>query len=276
MTTTVDDRLPRTLSHYSTLTGFKGIIESGCLWASNASFLNDRAELIHALKASKKAISMISSKKALKVWAPMLKEVFEELSDGQKSNTYVSCFCGDDDNLSQWRGYGGSVQGVSITFDREALAKRLSSNNAALYKVTYARLSTASKLRDALAGELVDIAELDEIVGEADEEARYNDLLTRVSALLPKFKHLGFKDEREWRFVVQEKRPPKEHVLFRVSENKFVPYIKIGGGVAPLPITSVRVGPGTDQELTARSLNEFLMAHGYKTKVHISEVPFRQ
>lgn len=269
-----DDQLPSTLSHYTTLQGFKGIIDSKRLWASNASFLNDRAELIHALKASRKAISMLSSKKALRAWAPMLKEVFEELSDGQKSETYVACFCGDDDNLSQWRGYGGTVQGVSITFDRDALAKRLMSDHATLYKVTYARLSTASKLRDALAGELEHIAELDELVGEVDEDAKYRNLLTRVSALLPKFKHLGFKDEREWRFVVQ-KKSPKDKVLFRVSANKLVPYMEIGSNTSRLPIASVRVGPGTDQALTARSLEEFLKANGYKVKVDISEVPFR-
>lgn len=274
MNTVNQEKLPSSISHYTTLPGLKAIIESKRLWASNASFLNDRAELIHALQASKKAIAMLSSKKALKAWAPMLEEVFDELSDGQKSNTYVACFCGDDDNLSQWRGYGGSTQGVSITFSRSALAKRLESDHATLYKVTYARLSTATKLRDALAGELADIAELDEIIGEVDEEARYRDLLRRASALLPKFKHLGFKDEREWRFVVQ-KKPQNSKVLFRVSANKLVPYIEIGKKAAPLPITSVRVGPGTDQELTARSLEEFMKSHGYKIEVRISNVPFR-
>lgn len=270
-----EKRPPKFLSHYTTLDGLKGIIESGSLWASNASYLNDKAELTHALAASKTAISLLSSKKALKAWAPMLEKVFEELSDGQKSDTYVACFCGDDDNLSQWRGYSGTVQGVSITFDRTALTRRFKNDAAKLYKVTYAKLSTASRLRDALAGELGDIAELDEILGASSEAARYNELLSRVSALLPKFKHLGFKDEREWRFVVQKKLTGDE-VLFRVSENKMVPYMIIGKRSEPLPITSVRVGPGTDQELTARSLHEFLKAKKYNVRVKISNVPFRQ
>jgi len=155
------------------------------------------------------------------------------------------------------------------------LARRFEKDEAKLYRVTYARISTASKLRDALAGELADIAELDEILGESDEERRYQDLLSRVSALLPKFKHLGFRDEREWRFVVQRKQKGDE-LSFRVSGNKMVPYIMIGMGANPLPIKSIRVGPGTDQQLTARSLEEFLKAKGYGIKVQLSEVPFRR
>lgn len=251
------------------------IVDSGSLWASNASFLNDKAELLHALAASKHAISLLSSKKALNAWSSMLKRLSAELSDGMKTDTYVACFCGDDDNLSQWRGYGGAVQGVSITFDRPKLALRLKRDKAKLYKVTYAKFSTASKLRDALAGELSDIAELDEILGESSEAARYDDLLSRVSALLPKFKHIGFKDEREWRFVVQ-KNPKTSELGFRASGNKIVPYIVIGAQKVRLPIHSVRVGPGTDQDLTARGLQVFLEARGYKVPVRISDVPFRQ
>src|SRR4051794_17670752 len=118
MTPNQEIRPPNRISHYTTLKGVMDIVDSGSLWASNASFLNDKAELLHALAASKHAISLLSSKKALNAWSSMLKRLSAELSDGMKTDTYVACFCGDDDNLSQWRGYGGAVQGVSITFDR--------------------------------------------------------------------------------------------------------------------------------------------------------------
>ena len=120
-----DSDLPRLISHYTTLEGLQGIVSSNSLWASNASFLNDRAELEHALKASEQVIKKLSSDKAQKAWSPMLKRVFSELADGARPDTYVTCFCRDDDNLSQWRGYGGDVQGVSVTFGRARLAKRL-------------------------------------------------------------------------------------------------------------------------------------------------------
>ncbi len=116
---------PTELSHYTTLSGLEGIIRFKSLWASNASFLNDKAELTHALDASKKAIKLLSSEKALRAWEPAIEAAFDELKRGLQAQSYVACFCSDDDNLSQWRGYGGSVQGVCLTFEQSALTKRL-------------------------------------------------------------------------------------------------------------------------------------------------------
>jgi hypothetical protein len=94
-----------------------------------------------------------------------------------------------------------------------------------------------------------------------------------VSALLPRFKHIGFKDEREWRCAIQ--RNVDQHGLqFRVARNKIVPFIAIGSGSEPLPITAVRIGPGPDQVLTAKSVEIFLEANGLKVPVKRSEVPF--
>lgn len=266
---------PKTISHYTTLEGLKGIIQSGSLWASNASYLNDRAELQHALKASKRAIEKITTQKALRTWGDLLKQVFAELEKGGIPDTYVACFCRDNDNLSQWRGYGGKVQGVSVTFDRPKLASRFKPEKATFFKVRYSKLSTASKLSDALTSELHDIADLNEILGAGRKSEQLQDLHGRISALLPRFKHLGFQDEKEWRFVIQRTVAP-EDLCFRVSDNKLVPYIEIGKLEAKLPILSVRIGPGPDQELTAQSVRLFLAAKGYHdVEVSISDVPFR-
>ncbi len=109
---------------------------------------------------------------------------------------------------------------------------------------------------------------------DRNDSLHYNELVSRVSGLLPRFKHWGFRDEQEWRFVLQ-KKVMKEELSFRISENKMVPYIVIGNAKEPLPIKSVRVGPGSDQELTAKSIKAFLDAHGYNVKVKTSDVPFR-
>ena len=265
--------IPRTLSHYTTIPGLIGIVTSKCLWASNASFLNDRTELLHGLNAAEKAIERLTSTRAMNHWKDTLKQAIEKLEDGEMPDTFVTCFCRDDDNLSQWRGYGGSEQGVSITFDRKKLDARLKNQKAILYQVTYAKYSTASKLREDLKGELAELAEIDDILGEGTAEEKYRDVFKRLSGLLPKFKHLGFRDEREWRYVVQG---TDIKLNFRASRNRVVPYIHLGESEEPLPIISVRVGPGDDQALTAQSLRTFLSSQGYKdVKVKLSDVPFR-
>jgi len=266
--------LPLTLSHYTTLEGLKGIIASRGLWASNAAFLNDKAELSHALRAAKAAITRLSSVKTMKQWSPMLKKVISEFEDSGIPDTYVACFCSDHDNLSQWRGYGGSIHGVSLTFNRKKLTERLKSSEAELLKVRYTKLSTVDKLSTALSDEITRIADLDELVQQLTDEARHKELRSRVSALLPRFKHLGFQDEREYRYVVQRVLPSEE-IRFRVSNNKIVPYIEVGASNEPLPIEAARIGPGPDQELTMRSVKLFLHNKGYEVPVTMSEVPFR-
>jgi hypothetical protein len=115
---------------------------------------------------------------------------------------------------------------------------------------------------------------LDALIGSSTEELRYKDLRQRVSALLPRFKHLGFSDEKEWRFAIQRQVPTKA-LCFRVSDNKLVPYIEIGKANDLLPIESVRIGPGPDQELTAQSVRVFMSANGYNVPVELSDIPFR-
>jgi len=266
--------LPKTISHYTTLAGLQGIIQTNCLWASNASFLNDKAELQHALKASRQAIKKLSSEESFKQWSATLERVCADLEDGGIPDTYVACFCRNDDNLSQWRGYGGTVQGVSVTFDRTKLAARLKPDKAAFFRVRYSKHSTVSKFTSALTSELKDIAELDEIIGTSSDKVRYQDLQRRISALLPRFKHLGFEDEKEWRFAIQRKIAP-EALCFRPSSNKLVPYIEIGKSKELLPITGIRIGPGLDQELTAQSIRVFMSVSGYDVPVKVSDVPFR-
>ncbi|UVO54777.1 DUF2971 domain-containing protein [Sphingomonas sp. SUN039] len=268
------EKPPREISHYTTLEGLKGIVESGSLWASNASFLNDRAELEHALSVSERVIQKLSSETTLKAWSSMLKRVFKELNDGERPNTYVACFCRDDDNLSQWRGYGGTEQGVSITFGRASLAGRLKSDEAKFLRVSYSKYSTVNKVHSALEEQLSAIADLDDLVGSLTAAEKYDELRSRVSALLPRFKHIGFQDEREWRFVIQRKVDPSA-LQFRVSKNKIVPFIVVGSSSERLPITAVRIGPGPDQLLTAKSVQAFLAARGYDVPVRTSEVPFR-
>lgn len=262
------------LSHYTTIAGLTGILESQTFWASNVSFLNDRRELLHALEAVQGAIKQLSKDVVFLAWEAAIRKVVEQLENGKIPDTYAICFCGDDDNLSQWRGYGGSIQGVCLTFKKKPLRKALVALDAKLYEVAYSKKSTIVKLRDALGGELQDIAELDEIVGFSDEKQRYEEVFKRISLLLPKFKHLGFKDEREWRAVVQRQVDASE-LNFRPSGNKIVPYIKLKFE-EQLPLLSVRVGPGHDQELTAQSLKVFLRSRGYPSvEVKMSEVPFR-
>jgi hypothetical protein len=81
--------VPSNLTHYTNLNGLTGIVDTGELWASNASFLNDRRELIHGLEASVEAVQRLASK-AYRSWKPVLDDVVNDLSHGEISTAPIS------------------------------------------------------------------------------------------------------------------------------------------------------------------------------------------
>ncbi|WP_197520291.1 DUF2971 domain-containing protein [Paraburkholderia tropica] len=251
-----------------------GIVDSKGFWASNASFLNDRKELIHGLEGAERAIFKLKGLLDPALFR-LLPTVIKEIKEGSLPATYVACFCARNDLLSQWRGYGGSEQGISIQFPREVLEKRMAKQNAKLAKVIYSHLSTEEKVREVLAEEMKDLLEWEKVLGGQSDDERKAGVFEVVSKLLPRFKHLGFQDEREWRFVVQHP-VEADDLRFRPNGAVIAPYIVLDMGKAKLPMRSVTIGPGRDMELTRASVRLFLDRRGYENvPVKVSSVPFR-
>jgi hypothetical protein len=260
------------LCQYTSLAGLLGIVEHGQLWASNVAFLNDREELLHGVKCAQKVLDRIVKDRKLAQWAGAIAQVVKEIEGGRMLNTYAACFCERSDVLSQWRGYGGSEQGVCLVFDRVGLEAYCTGKRSFLAPVQYGFVEGKSHLRQGLQERLLAIAEED-LVGmdEADKRQTVHDIL---SELIPRFKHFGFKAEAEWRLVVQH-ATVRNTVCFRANKNVLVPYVKLGGG-GHIPLKRVLVGPGHDMALTQRSVELFLEAKGYSSvPVTLSKVPFR-
>lgn len=276
---------PSRITHYTTIDGLIGIVEKVCIWASNVSYLNDRQELLHGLRGTTEAIELFMSETAYRKWAAILRSVVKEIENGRMANTYAACFCASSDVLSQWRGYSGSEQGISVTFDRVKLESMLSTQKAKLFPIVYGTLSTKQQITDALMSNFEELNIWEYATGQMSAAERRDRVYKVVSRLLPQFKHAGFRDEREWRFIVQQETV-RDQVCFRSAGNVIVPYLKLGpgprmsplgpGSAGQLPIDSVRVGPGRDMDLTKRSVELYLATKGYQNvKVLVSQVPFR-
>ena len=109
--------------HYTDLNGLKGIIESGSLWATHFSFLNDSNELIHGMNCLGNALQYLRddfNPKTLK----FIEQALTHFRMHRAAHVYNLSFCLEPDLLSQWRGYGSS-QGVCLEFDDEELIDSL-------------------------------------------------------------------------------------------------------------------------------------------------------
>ncbi len=267
--------LPVNLTHYTTLRGFMGIIDSGEIWLSNVSFLNDRRELLYGLDAAAKVIKDFTSDRAYGEWHKPLNRILARLKAGKIPNTYAACFCEKSDILSQWRGYGGNEQGIAIVLDRRKLSRVLEATKATLFPIVYGQLKSADQITQDLSENLDDIEKAAN-KGDYSNDEKEQEAYSVICRLLPQFKHIGFSDECEWRIVIQHSTL-RSSVNFRANANVMVPYLKQSldeGGL--LPIEYIRVGPGREQELTKRSVELYLESKGYlDTEVKISSVPYR-
>src|ERR1700733_4056031 len=115
--------LPDELWHYTDASGMIGILESGKIWTTQVTCLNDTLEqryfgdLVHeAVKERKKQNT-----------DPQLEPLFRvadealEARDFTAVGQFVACFSEIEDDLGQWRGYGGGESGYAIGFHAQAL-----------------------------------------------------------------------------------------------------------------------------------------------------------
>ncbi|WP_255990121.1 DUF2971 domain-containing protein [Chitinolyticbacter albus] len=235
--------------------------------------MNDREELVHGLRAAKDAIQQSSrfhgwnQSKLL----PVLNDVVEDYLK-TPPDVYVTCFGTDTDSLTHWRGYCEG-QGVSIELSLAGLEQLTGEIGGEFQQVIYSKVGDHGQAATEIQAR---VDWLIERMGSfiTNENQRRLLLAKVVRSAAAAFKHVGFKDETEWRYVYSE-QPAPDFIQFRVRDNVLVPYFVLKGA-GPLPITKVTVGPGKDQEFTRKSIERFLKASGYGiVPVIESNVPYR-
>lgn len=200
-------------------------------------------------------------------------------------NTYVACFCEDDDLLSQWRGYGNSGAGYAIGFDTKRLDHP--SYPFKLRKVLYCIEKQKQIICEIL--EVVRASHkritagvnFDSVQSISDAHALiFEEEVEKYAAF---FKHPTFHEEQEWRLIYfPTENAYSNQIKFRSGSLGIIPYAEIGlpdgknneqGGT--LPIASIRIGP-TAQPLLARKALEMVAGGRYPDlEILGSDVPLR-
>lgn len=105
---------PPVLYHYTTQAGLLGILESNCLWATAAQYLNDSSEYEYGLQLIADRLSSTAKEAVDETVAAKLAEIAKDLSPFP--GVCVVSLTKDGDLLSQWRAYGGRAGGVALGF----------------------------------------------------------------------------------------------------------------------------------------------------------------
>jgi hypothetical protein len=261
---------PRLIYHYTNDVGLKGILESGKLWLTEVSSLNDPSELNHGFGVAVRELKgmVINEPTESQKFAADL-ELVAAKDTIQKSADFFICsfsLCGDD--LGQWRAYADNGRGFALGFDAAAL-------------------EAGSKLDSfPLAYDDDKLAEIDrEIIAKALPLARFlnfkDDLsiafMTYVTNTAIYFKHPAYKSEIEYRFLEAFSADASPSVCWRARRNALIRYREFDWrNAAPRALKEIIVGPA-DQGNARRFANECLCWHPDAENVAIipSLIPYK-
>lgn len=271
--------LPPTLWHYTTGDGLIGIVESGELFATHISCLNDSLEyryLIDLVRRKVKEAGATADEDHHHFYERMTSD---EL-DVSKVDTLVTCFTRKRDDLGQWRGYGGGVSGYAIEFHTDHLIKCVEKTRP---EAVIARVRYDEERHIELASEIV--AQVTRLYfqgspkdAKAWEESLFPAYMWLTSTLAALSKHPSFRDEEEHRIIFRLRSGEHKALEFRQKSTLLTRYLKVDCRDASdhLPIKTIMIGPGSNREVTRTGIYDLLEKKGYAgIPVVLSTVPYR-
>jgi hypothetical protein len=278
--------IPKSLYHYTTLHGFKSIIESRTLWATDYRYLNDTKEISYGVSLISERLAHFNAQSDnpnSRYLFEIILKAFSPISMGLQ--VYCVSFTEANDDLSQWRGYGTGMGGICLEMDVRQDAAELC--GAELLQVVY-DLDKQLYLIDSLIADMQDLyRKLSSIIERVTAVALCSSAFrTATLRLALRFKNAHWKSEQEWRLIVADLGTPADYkISHRAGTHAIIPYLELPlrskhyFDRERLPLIGARVGPSQHQETMLLSIVEFLGCHDYlrfsSLDVSASSVPLR-
>lgn len=239
---------PRKLWHFTSASGFDGILQSQRLWASSASSLNDQEEIepgMRALRAAREQIPL-SQRMVHKVldyaWAEEL------LLDGLR-NLFILSTTADGDSPEHWENYANQHRGVAIAIDTRAHFIESSSPNKITahaispvkncwLKVEYNQETQVRLAKESLLEGLREHSQAPwgEYIGESFRRV--------LSTYIAGSKFVSYQDEQEYRYIVGAYRTYKPQIN-EVTGKEYMSlacFDRDTCWIRPLPLVEIRLG----------------------------------
>lgn len=290
--------------HYTNSQGLLGMLETKVLWASEASSLNDLAEV----RQGWDLIYDLLKARPHSEGRDTLLEV-PDWSTRRQNEVFVLSASTASDDANQWRGYAGNdgyAVGLDTTRDLAVRTDAHKSSASADWADIGAMIRSTvfvSPWYQVLYDEQPLEAALDELIAEvprirarAQAEPTWEDANTRWKEeeaelwhLLGTLAHLvkapGWRGENEVR-IVATAIIPEAHIQHRAGTRGITSYMELTGAAYghpqrstvfnpnPLPITTVKLGPGLPGENRA-TITRLLNQSGVTATVSSSSLPMR-
>lgn len=278
----LDCPLPNDLYHYTSLSSLLAIVSSRTMWAGRIQFLNDSQELRRAYRLFQDQLDFRFNRG--EITEAQRSGLREEIEASRRIHVYIASFSARVDVLSQWRAYGHAAVAFFPAGLRALAAEH--QGNLRLLPVIY-----DPDLQVTLADQLIDYccAYQPSSVWRENEPrptrpvGPFGTVPPRDAMALaaPLFKHYGFAQEEEWRFIYfPVGSPPHLQPRVRLSGDSLVPYVEIAlqSDTTSLPISHVSLGPLAATEENKEALEIALHNLGIRehSTVLLSDTPLRR
>ncbi len=283
------------LYHYTDYRGFKGIVESNVLWATNLFFLNDAEEFRYGIGLLKRRLTNRCDESdepphpIYNVFLSILGLITGDSEGAPLENrmaVYVASFSECGDVLSQWRAYCPNG-GLAIGFNWHKLDALAKKQGLTLEECLYdekKQIKTTDSLLDELENKARESDERAPSEPYENPENRYWDiaddfLWDKVLPILPVLKHWGFSEEKEWRLVadLRESDHPGE-VKIRVSNEGVIPYKEIALDNDLWSDARIILSPGSQEDRMREAIRQ-LVSHKRLlisiSQIEFSRIPYR-
>lgn len=232
---------PSRIYHYTNAVGLKGILESGKLWLTEISGLNDPSELNHGFGVAVAELKKMVAGKPTESqnFARDLERVAQNNKIQGAADFFICSFslCGDD--LGQWRAYADNGRGFALGFDAAALETETAPDS---FPLTYDDAKLAEIDREIIS-KMLPLARLPEL-----KDRLSIPFMIYVTNAAIFFKHPAYKNEMEYRFLEAFSVDTPPDVSLRVRRNKLIRYREFDWrSVAPNALREIVVGPAAEE-----------------------------
>lgn len=252
-----DVAAPTVLYHYTSAAGLKGILKTGCVWATDNNYLNDPDELRAGTKIVRDLVGELVANDPSQ--SPLLSSILEAEDlvspiTGVDDRAYIASFSARKDDLYQWLHYGDGGKGFAIG---------VSIVDAPWRSVLYSKEDFQDRVRglvsklDETFNAILDRHPTVDVGGFTDHAAR---VLLKLLEWACRYKDKAYEHEQEWRLLADVRWHTDRHQLcVRERASRLIPYtqLTLWQRGTKTPISEIVLGPLQD-EVTGRHAVEVL------------------
>lgn len=279
--------LPPEIWHYTSASGLIGILKSGQIWSTQIACLNDTLELAYFGNLVHAAGRVWRAQNTDPALAVMLRIADEGLAsrDFASLGYFVACFSEIEDDLGQWRGYGGGECGYAVGFRSDGIIEAIKARpGTLLLPMSYDQNAQNFLVKDVLRMSAVYFRNGLNL-GHPDVEKWAREFCAAYATELEifgcTFKHPKFAGEVERRIVTLLQPGEHQALEFRQKRTLLARHLPLDITIPAdagkrLPITRIYVGPGPSQQVSRISVGDLLLKYGYQNiPVEVSKAPYR-